>query len=249
MNRFAPFQKPEGSRPLIYGHRGARRAAPENTIQAFELAMDEGAEGVELDVRVTSDRALVIHHDAAFRKDDGRLLELRATPLEELQRTSENEGRRIPTLEEVLAFSERRNPLLNVELKASGSLSGWLAQKAAEALRGRERVLVSSFHVGILQKFGRLRPEIPTAYLYERRLRVPLPWIQRFTRAGGLHPIQSLLDAQTIQRLRAQGAHVVNVWTVNDAMRAQELAALGVDGIITDVPGEILRALGSSASP
>lgn len=249
MNNFAPFQRPEGSRPLIYGHRGARRAAPENTIEAFELAMDLGAEGVELDVRVTSDRALVIHHDAAFRKDDGSLLELRATPLAQLRHVSESEGRRIPTLDEVLAFSERRNALLNVELKPSGSLSGWLAQAAAAALRGRERILVSSFHVGILQKFWRLRPEIPTAYLYERRLRFPLRWVQRFTGAGGLHPMQTLLDAPTVQRLRGQGALVLNVWTVNDAARARELAALGVDGVITDVPGEILRALESTTPP
>lgn len=246
MSPFHVFQRPEGQRPLVYGHRGARREAPENTMRAFELAMDQGADGIELDVRVTADRALVIHHDPAFRREDGSLLELRSTRLDELQRVSEREGRRVPTLEEVLAFSERRRALLNVELKPSGSLSGWLAEAAAEALRGRQRALVSSFHVGILQRFSRIRPEVPTAYLYERRLGFPLPWIQRFTRAGGLHPLHSLLDPPAARRLRTQGAIVLNVWTVNDGERARQLAELGVDGIITDVPGEILTALASS---
>lgn len=212
-------------------------------MAAFELALEEGADGIELDVRVTLDRVLVIHHDEALRAEDGSVHALSSLTGAQVREISERAGRPVPTLTEVLAFGARSGALLNVELKDSGSLSRWLAEAAGRALHGRERILVSSFHPGILRRFRSVAPDVPTGFLFEKPPRLPLRWSRLFTKAECLHPMHTLLGEETMPPLRASGAQAINVWTVNDTERARLLSLWGVDGIISDTPRQVLAAL------
>jgi glycerophosphoryl diester phosphodiesterase len=227
-------------RPMILGHRGARRRAPENTIKAFQLALDEGADGVELDVRATRDGALVVYHDDT--------LDIRGTlcPVASLTASEVLAARSfdatIPTLEEVLTWQDQSGSFLNVEIKGDGPEPLKLAERVVSLLRGRTNTLVSSFHPLIVESVVQALPEVPVAQLVERDdgdlLKRPDLLATR-----AIHPNHALVDSQSIRDWRANGLTWIGVWTVNDPARAVELAKLGVDVIISDCPGVILAAL------
>ncbi len=248
------WRRPEGARPRVYGHRGARHAEPENTLRAFHAAMAEGAEGIELDVRLTADGVPVIAHDEALpagaRDPRGpidqfppRLSSLSASQLDAVRLPS---GERIPTLAEALRFRSETGAYVNVELKGDVPARGALVRAACDALDtlGSDRILVSSFDPRIVRAVARRCPDVPVAWLVhsgQRILKHSPGW--QHIGAVGVHPEGKDLTRERIAALRAQGA-LVNVWTVNDPDRARELADAGVDGLITDTPRRILNALG-----
>jgi glycerophosphoryl diester phosphodiesterase len=221
---------------LVLAHRGARRQAPENTLAAFRRARELGADGVELDVHRTIDGVLVVHHDAD-REDLGVLAQLTAAEI--TQRVPE-----IPRLADVL--DEMTGLLVNVELKNSPADADFdpdasLADALAEVLaaRSQDRVLVSSFHLGTLDRFHELLPNVPTGLLmipdrYEEDLALAVAHGH-----GAVHPHLSALDRDRIlERLELAHSHGldVNVWTVNEPADMQRFLISGVDCVMTDVP-------------
>lgn len=243
--RIQNFVRKPGSRPLIYGHRGAKAHEPENTMRAYERALSDGADGLELDVRMTCDGELVISHDDAihFEGHDQALSISRLTG-SQLKQLKPRHGLALLTLREVLEFQSRTGTRLNVELKGDVFSPGWLAAESARqiAIHGGDGLLLSSFHLYVVYALCRLLPEIPTALLFDET--------QEFTQrclphallgAEALHPQASTINAQLLLRARPR-ARVVNTWTVNDPEQAQELAALGVDGLISDDPGKLLAS-------
>jgi glycerophosphoryl diester phosphodiesterase len=244
-------------RPLVLGHRGARREAPENTLLAFELARKQGADGVELDVQSSADGVPFVAHDLDLaRVTEGRVTarvrDLEATALDLVDLGSEQ---RPPRLEAVLDWAERHSMLLNVELKTAGARSDGIAEAVASVLLARPEVavLVSSFHPTLLRRFKTAAPDIPTAllftYAHQRWAR-----LAGVLKASAVHPEALCFqnDASKHGPWARPSAMLVNTWTVNDEEQAQALADRGVDAIITDVPGAILRALSPSlleASP
>lgn len=241
-----PFRRrPEG--PLVYGHRGARARATDNSWQAFQLAQQEGADGVELDVRSTRDAALVIFHDAEIEQDGRRHL------VSELTRRQLDAclGRAVLSLDDVLDFRDQSGMLLNVELKGDVESPTWLGEAVARKLRdrGSERIIVSSFSPLQVAISSRALPSVPTALLLDvanaaspRLLRRVLPLIG----AVAVHPHHSLVTPAFVTELRHRG-FAVNVWTVNDPELMQRLAKAGVDGIITDTPRDAVRLLRAGA--
>jgi glycerophosphoryl diester phosphodiesterase len=216
---------------LVLAHRGASRDAPENTPAAFRLADRQGADGVELDVRLHPSGRLLVRHD----------------PLTAVDVTDAPPP---PTLDDALdACGDRM--LVNVEIKNLASDGGFdptmtIAQRTVEALRRRgehwsDRWLISSFSWATIQACRRLAPEIPTALLC---LRVDAPTIERAVAAGhaAIHPWERSLDAETVDRCHGAGLRV-NTWTCNDPARLVELARFGVDAVCTDVPAIALAAL------
>lgn len=228
---------------LVLAHRGANRQAPENTLAAFTRAARLGADGVELDVRRTADGSLVVHHDAVTPA--GLLAGL--TLREVRARLPE-----VPTLGECL---DACAPLLvNVEIKNLPADPDWDPSEAvADALvdllaaRGhRDRVLVSSFNLGSIDRVRELAPTVPTGLLTWGV--DPLDGLARAEAHGhtALHP-----DARTagasgtvafVARAHDRGL-LVNVWTVNAPGELARLAAAGVDAVITDVPDVALDVL------
>lgn len=266
---YASWRRPIGARPFVFGHRGARHAAPENTLAAFALALEEGADGVELDVRLDRDRDVVVAHDATLtRVTDGR----DTRRVDELSRgdldgVDVGGGERIPALRSVLEFCRQRALRVNVELKSDlnppgrgqlSKLGDALSAQHIALIRGCAReaaripnadglILFSSFNPLLVSALRRAAPQIPAAWLVHDQQRVMLELARRraprvLTRLGAVHPQHTLATAKNISAWHSQGA-LVNVWTVNETDQATALADRGVDGLISDRPGRVLCAL------
>ena len=225
-------------RPLIIGHRGAAADAPENTLAAFALALEQGADGVELDVQLCADGVPVIMHDDTVDRTcdgTGRVGDLTLAELHLLTIAAEHP---IPTLDDLFATFGRRT-LYNVELKALGRGGDGLAAAVARAIAAHgvaEQVIVSSFSPFTLRAAQRhLPPGVPVALLRERRATRPAHVLLR---AAADHPHHSLVDATLMAWARRRGRRV-NAWTVDDPAEARRLLGLGVHGIITNRPGQI----------
>lgn len=227
------------ARPRVIAHRGASAARPENTLAAFVHARELGADGVELDVRWTSDGRVVVHHDALL--PDGRVIV-------ELSRTELPAS--VPTLDE--ALDACAGLLVNVEIKndpndpdhdPSGERGAAVAERLVARDRQGERLLLSSFDHALIGLVRERRPDLDTAALVAGT-RDPARLVRRVAEAGhgGINPMDGLVDAALVDDAHAHGL-AVHVWTVDDPPRMTELAALGVDGIITNVPDVAVTVL------
>ncbi|HEY6728503.1 MAG TPA: glycerophosphodiester phosphodiesterase family protein [Polyangiaceae bacterium] len=242
---------PEGRRPWVLGHRGVRGphvSVAENTLGAFDAAIAAGADGVELDVRLAKDAAVVVMHDETLsrvtlgahteRVDALTLAELRTVVLPGEQRIS--------TLEEVLAWSKLQQCRLNVELKYDGHGPTPLAEHVAALVASNgspERLLFSSFDATTALDLAQRLEDYVVAWLTEDPVDVTrAPEVLLEHGIVAIHPKHALLNATTLRALRERFA-LVNTWTVNDTTRVTDLAALGVDTIITDDPAAALGAL------
>lgn len=225
--------------PLVYGHRGASAAAPENTLAAFELARAQGADGVELDVRRSADGHTAVHHDAAL--PDGRVVaETRRADLPDT----------VPTLEQALDACQ--GMVVNIELKnlpidVDFDPGCTVADDVVAVLRargGRDRVLISSFHVPTVDRIKAIAPELETGILTFVDPSAA-DGIRLAVERGhdAVHPHTGVVDAELVRAAHDAGL-AVNVWTVDDPARIRELAELGVDGIVTNVPDAARAALG-----
>jgi glycerophosphoryl diester phosphodiesterase len=244
------FRRAHGVRPYVLGHRGARHCLPENTMAAFEGALREGADGVELDVRLTADREVVVIHDLRLERvtagRDRRSVE--ALTSADLRRVDVGGGQAPPSLRAVFEWALATRARVNVELKHDGSRTRELVEGVAALVRADPRlydqVLLSCFHPGVVLRLSRLLPEVPVAWLVHARSRLfrHAPGF-RLLGAAGVHPHHELVSAERMVRWRKAGA-LVNVWTVNHVAQARNFAQLGVDALITDTPGRILDCLG-----
>lgn len=239
------------ARPLLLGHRGARHAAPENTFAAFDLALAEGADGVELDVRLNASGDVIVCHDLTLeRVTEGRdKRALHDLSTRECNAVRLAQGERLPHLVDVIAWAERRGACVNVEIKADGERRRRLVRAVArltEAHADSENLLVSCFNPIIVQLHGLFAPSIPTAWLVDSPLLCRVPLLAHAGSAA-IHPKESLINAETLGLWKRQGFRV-HTWTVNDPARARELAELGVDCLITDRPLAILQALAAEVA-
>jgi len=235
-------------RPLVFGHRGASHAAPQNTLAAFRKAVAVGADGIELDVHLSRDGVpVVIHNDSVDATTDGTGL-VREMTLAQLKALdagvrfdAQFVGERIPTLEEVLAEVGARL-LTNIELKAGHSTGLESAVVDVVKRMGMEaRVWFSSFKPYALYKVRTFAPEIPCGLLYG-----PLnlgSWaLAPVTPYEALHPYMALVSERFVQWVHRRGLRVFT-WTLDDPDVARRFAEWGVDGIITNEPENILAAL------
>ena len=243
------WQRPPAARPFVLGHRGARHAAPENTLAAFELARQEGADGIELDVRLDGDGEVIVLHDATLARvtQGSELRHAEDIPSRTLAQLDVGAGQRVPLLAEVLDWAQRAGQRVNVELKSDVRRRAALLHGVARVV-GRAQLpplIFSSFHPYFVWWLGKRLPGLPRAWLVhdQQRILKYAPGLEQLG-ANALHPQHTLITAQRLAKLKARGLPV-NVWTVNDPARARELARLGVDAIISDNPGEILAALRS----
>ena len=237
--------------PLIFGHSGAQAYAPSNTLPAFELAAKLVRHGTELDVSRSKDGYVVVVHDLtvdATTNGSGRVADLTLAQLKALDAGSwfapEFAGVTIPTLDEVFeAVGEQL--FINVEIKSQTQETDGVEQAVAECIirhAMQQRVMISSFNPLALRRFRELLPDVPLGFLYGLHSpEIAHRLIEGFT-VEALHPEHDLIDQALVDQAHAAGQRV-HAWTINDAERAQQLAALGVDLIMTDVPDRLLAAL------
>jgi glycerophosphoryl diester phosphodiesterase len=239
-----------GRRSKNLAHRGASGHAPENTMAAFRLAEQLGADGFELDVQVTRDGVPVVIHDELLdRTTNGRGLVLHHT-LAEIRALDAGSwygsafvGEKIPTLEEVLLTFGKRM-LLNIELKNSYHHMPELEEKTIALIRKyhiEKSVVVSSFHHGSMQRVHQLAPDIPTALLYDCCLVDAVGYAKRLG-ASALHPFYATVREELIEEAHREGIEV-GVWTVNEPDAMERMIAINVDAIITNYPDRLRTVL------
>ncbi|MEI8239363.1 MAG: glycerophosphodiester phosphodiesterase [Actinomycetota bacterium] len=215
--------------PQVIAHRGASRAEPENTVNAFRRARTMGANAVELDVRRSRDGVLVVHHNPHL--PDLRLVA--DTLAGELSAS-------VPTLGQALDACE--GMWVNVEIKNDSEepdfdVTESIADETIAHLLARaddDRWLISCFRLETVDRCHQLAPHIRTAWLCGE---VPAGIAPDLVRRGhcAVHPWVGLLTAQTIDECHAAGLQV-NTWTCDDPDRMRELVDWGIDGICTNVP-------------
>jgi len=245
-------------RPLNFAHRGASHEAPANTLAAFLLAVDLGAEGIELDVHLSKDGELVVIHDFdVSATTDGQGL-VRAKTLAELKELDAGgrfdpvfAGQRIPTLQEVIDAVGRRL-LLNIELKVKSWGDGCLAAKVVRLVEQNglvDRVVLSSFNPLAVWRVKQRNPQIATGLLYAQDMPLFLrkAWLRKLVRPTALHPHYTMVDAHYVWWANRQG-YRVNVWTADDPADMGRLMRHGVDIIITNRP-DLLREVLQACRP
>ncbi|MDQ3548715.1 MAG: glycerophosphoryl diester phosphodiesterase [Chloroflexota bacterium] len=262
----------------MIAHRGASSIAPENTLLAFRLAIEASAEMIETDAHLARDGEVVLIHDADLRRTTscgGSVADLRASDLASCdagywftqlgghRHPFRGLGLVVPRLSELLRLAESLNPavIINVEIKNMPDEMDYdptnrLARRLVNLLTGinsLDRVLVSSFNADAIDCVKELESDIRTAYLSGPR--ADLHARTAYARARGhiaIHPHHSSLGhgdgARRIVNVMHEAGLEVNVWTVNDPQRMLEMAAAGVDGIITDDPGQLRQLLEREAA-
>lgn len=244
---------------LIFGHRGSSRRAPENTLSAFVLLVEEGIEAVELDVHQCKSGEIVVAHDDDLLRTAGKNWRIRRTDLATLKSVDVGRwfsdryaGEKVPLLSEVFAALGPKFTY-DIEIKhygwesKPGSPEREILRVITEYSLG-DRCIVSSFDPLVLRRFERLGSGIPTALIYGERTRMPFPLRRGRGRAlcrpSVLKPHWREVSARMLDREHKKGNRVIP-WTVDDPDHAQELCLFGVDGIISNVPGEIRAAVKS----
>ena len=233
----------------VFAHRGASGYAPENTLEAFALAGEQGAQGIELDVQLTKDGEVVVIHDETIDRVSTGKGAVRDYTLEELRRFSfhnhkkEYEGVQIPTLREVLEQVKPGGMEVNIELKTGIYWYPGLEEKTVELVKAagmENRVIYSSFNHYSVQKILELDAEAETAYLYSDVL-LNVENYAKNTGVCGLHPaVYHLKMADLLESYRRSGLKV-RVWTVNDEADMRQFIEKDLEAVITNYPDRALR--------
>ena len=230
----------------IMAHRGASAAAPENTIAAVQLAIDSGAQWVEIDVQETADGHVVVVHDSDLKKIGGSPLTVAGSTLEQLRQVDigsrfapEFADQRIPTLEEVLSLCKDRIGV-NIELKYYGK-QVQLEQRVADIVERTgmtDQVMFMSLSYEGIQVLHDLRPDWKVGLLSSVAVGNLANLDVDFLALNGRAASRRL-----IRHAHARGKQVM-VWTVNDAITMASMLGRGADGLITDEPALAVTVLG-----
>jgi len=219
---------------LKIGHRGASGYEPENTLIAFQKAIDLKVDGIELDVHLSLDGELVVIHDETIdRTSNGKGFVNQFTAIE-LKKFE------IPTLTEVFDLVNQKC-FINIELKGIGTakpvndvINHCISEKNWEI----NDYLVSSFDWNMLEEFHSLNPKIRIGVLTEESIEEALAFAKKI-KAFSIHPDYSLLSKENVALMQENGFEVFP-WTVNSEEDIQKIKSFNVNGIISNFPDRIL---------
>ena len=249
-------------KPLIIAHRGASANAPENTRAAFQKAIDDGADGIEFDVRLAKDGVPVVIHDPTLRrlaKIESRVADLTAGELSEIdvgswfsraypKRAAQFSAETVPTLAGLFDFLSEYKGLLYVELKGADSIMPALAGKVCELIRQTGKtpnIVVKSFKLKALEIVKEIMPEVKTAALFEPKILTVLRKKKRIldeARKCGADEISlhySLATKSFVRRARENDFSTV-IWTADKTAWVKRAADYGIGAIITNDPAKLL---------
>ena len=251
--------------PLIIGHRGASREAPENTLESFRLACNQGADGIEADFRLTVDGRIVCMHDETTGRTTGVNLSISDTPLKELRLLDAGQwkgaawsGALIPTLDEVLAAIPYGTWFF-IEIKSGAEIIPHLEKVLRASGLSPERVRLLSFSADLIAELKQRLPDWHACWLCDYRLSLlnkvwfpsrkhVLDTLHRSGADGLASANRAFLDSDLVGTLKGLGKEI-HVWTVDRLPAAQQLRALGVDSIMTNRPGWLRRRLAENPAP
>ncbi|WP_413204696.1 glycerophosphoryl diester phosphodiesterase [Rhodospirillum sp. A1_3_36] len=240
----------------VMGHRGAAASAPENTLSGVRQAFGEGARWIEFDAKLTADGVPVIFHDDQLDRVTSGHGPVADWTLDELRRLDAGQwfdpqfrGEAIPTLEEMLSLLASLGMGANIEIKPCPGRAVETARRTMDVARAcwpatAPSPVVSSFDVTALAEAGGAAPDWPLALLVDHADGWTASSVVIEAKAlgcQGIHLDDRLVDEACLAACKAEG-FATGVWTVNAVERAHVLWEWGVDAIISDRPGVLLRA-------
>ena len=234
---------------LVIAHRGASGYAPENTMPAFEKALELGAEGIELDVHMTADGEIVVIHDHTIdRTSNGRGM-IKDLTLEEIRKfdfgswfDESFKGTTIPTLRDVLELLRDWDGLLNIEVKSGPIFYQGIEEKLVDLVKEYnfgDRVIFSSFNHYSLRDIKAIDSSMKIGLLYMAGLVEPCIYAKRLG-AEALHPLYYNIIPEMIEGCKKNGVKL-NPFTIDDEKEIEMIMRVGVDGVITNYPDRALR--------
>jgi glycerophosphoryl diester phosphodiesterase len=242
------------NKPLIWAHRGASFDAPENTLEAFSLARDMGADGIELDIHFSKDGEIVVAHDETVDRcssGTGRIVDMTLNEMKLLDFSNHKAGYRgvkAPTLAEVYDLIKPTNMTINIELKSGIVLYEGIETQCAKLTHDAgmsDRVFYSSFNHYCLLQLKQVEPSARIAPLYNEALVEPWQYAQRIG-AQAIHPFYPTMATPDMMAKLAETGILCNPWTVDDEKALAWMAQLGVNAVITNRPDLAVRVFNSS---
>ncbi len=238
---------------MIFAHRGASAYKLENTMEAFRLAHEMNADGIELDVQCTADGVVVVFHDDKIDRIAKRMAmetgkdthdaptgEIRDYTYEQL-RALDLGGYYVPQLTELMDFVAGTNMCLNIEIKSSAErYNPALIQKTAEIINSynfKNRIIVSSFHHQALVDIKKHDADIATGILYDKAIDDIAEYAEKIG-AAYIHPHFSAINRDIVESCEKKNIKA-NVWTVDDPEMAKWLLEIGVNAVISNKPDVI----------
>lgn len=245
----------------IIAHRGANKRAPQNTLPAFQKAIEMGTDGFETDVHLTLDGVPVICHNYTIDETSNGTGEIEKMTLEQLKTYDfgsyyhkDFRGTTLPTLEEFLQLAKGKGlKILNIELKPEkdNARRETLVRKTLELVEQYELsdiLLISSFSTEILEYIKQIDPKCKTAYLYPAGyVRAHMAFLPPFKdmkkmACHAAHPHKLCIRGNFVEKAHENGLQV-NVWTIDESEDIRNMIKAGVDGIITDCPDRVRNIL------
>lgn len=244
------------NKPKVIAHRGSSLRAPENTIAAFELALNEGADGIEFDVMRCGSGELVVIHDQELQRVTGQEGHVESVDLKSLKnldagawKDNRFKGEKIPTLSEALEAVRNFN-LINIEIKSHTYQSYGIEKQVLQLIHQKKlenQVLISSFNPLVLWRLKRMNANLKRGLLMYEGASRPLRrgWLSPYLKPFSLHPSMPLLNPSMVKRAHKKGQKIYS-WTVNHEAQLETCMKLGIDGMITDDPAWLIRRLKES---
>lgn len=247
--------------PLVIAHRGASGLSPENTLSAFEKAIELGVDRIEMDLRQTSDGEVVVIHDKTIVRTTNGWGSVRKLPLHKLKKYSAGswfspdfKDERIPSFREVLELVDGRTTLL-LEIKDGSPYHHGIEQnilRLVNEFKANDWCIIQSFNDKVLRNFRQL-PDlqsdvqklfaafIPVAPFYGGS-RFSYKRVRSYGFAQEVNINYKYVNPRVVRKVHEMGKKV-NVWTVNQSKNLEKYCAMGVDGIITDFPDRLIEIL------
>lgn len=236
-------------KPIIYAHRGAKGYRPENTMAAFKLAMEMGADGIETDIHLSKDGYLVLIHDEKVDRTTTKKGYIKDMTLDQIKLldagskfSEEFAGEEIPTLEELIILTKDTDIILNIEIKNNKMNYPKIEEKLVELIKKykiEERVIISSFNHNTIYKIKELDENLKTGILYSRNIKRPIRFAKNI-KADALHPKHKRVDFKLMIKAKLTGLEI-NTFTINNTKQMNKMFKYRVDGIITDYPDKAIE--------
>tara|TARA_B110000438_G_scaffold29750_1_gene28901 strand:+ start:728 stop:1522 length:795 start_codon:yes stop_codon:yes gene_type:complete len=242
--------------PLVVAHRGASRDAPENTLAAFKLAWEQGADAIEGDFLLTKDKKIVCIHDKSTERLAKRKLIVKGSTLAQLQELDVGLGKgkkfkdtKIPTITEVFATIPAGKKIF-IEIKCGKEIIPPLLEEIKKSELMDEQVAIICFNAEVIRLLKIKAPQHKAYWLSNFKRDKEGHWVPSletvlktlsYTKADGLDSHHGIPN-DTIKRIKEDG-YEWHVWTVNDLNIAKRLKALGVESVTTDIPGYMKKFL------
>lgn len=262
-------------KPLIIAHRGASESAPENTMAAFRRAVEDGAEGIEFDVRLSKDGVPVVVHDAALMrvgKIDGRVRDFTAAELQTLdvgswfnkmkpeKADARFSNETVPTLRQVLDFLRSFRGLIYIELKCNERNAETLVKAVCRAVSGSQllpQIIIKSFRLQAIYETRCQCPDVKTAALFAPKIRTILRrrnYLLSLAHEFGADQVSlhfSLVTRKLMKQAEKKNLPVT-IWTADNPLWVNRALKLGIGAIITNNPARLLakrREINLNAAP